>query len=95
MRKLPFARKLIAILCFLVGVVVCADSGLAFFHRGVSAYATSCPQGTGFPTDGCTGEPAPLTASLQHSNSFQSGGYVQHHSRYDGELYSDRTAARR
>ena len=36
---------------------------------------TSCPQGTGFPTDGCAAAPAPLTAQWRQPNAFQAGGY--------------------
>ena len=36
---------------------------------------TACPQGAGFPTDGCSAAPAPLTAQFSQPNAFQPGGY--------------------
>lgn len=50
------------------GVMVCMGTG--------SAPPTACPQGTGFPTDGCAAAPAPLTAQFRQANGFQPGGYL-------------------
>ena len=36
---------------------------------------TACPKGGGYPTDGCSGAPAPLTAAFYQPGAFQPGGY--------------------
>jgi hypothetical protein len=65
-------KKFFAIAAFLLALATWSDSGFAFFHRG-GPQSTTCPMGTGFPTDGCA--VANQSATFQQPNAFQPGGY--------------------